>query len=128
MLALSRWMIRFSLIYLLAGISMGALMLINKAFILHPAIWMLLPIHIEFLLFGWIIQITLGVAYWILPRFMTKSPRGNNNLALWMAILLNAGILIVAFSHINLLPNIFSIIGRIAEAAAVLIFISLHWG
>src|SRR5690554_1237704 len=107
MLALSRWMIRFSLIYLVAGISMGALMLINKAYILHPAIWMLLPIHIEFLLFGWIIQLTLGVAYWILPRFMTKLPRGNDHLAHCMAILLNTGILLVALSHINVLPNLF---------------------
>jgi len=34
-----------------------------------------LPIHIEVLIFGWIIQFTLGTAYWILPRFLQAPQR-----------------------------------------------------
>lgn len=126
--AISIWMIRLSLAYLLAGTLFGSAMLVNKAYLIHPAIWILLPVHIEFLIFGWIIQLTLGVAYWILPRFIGKAPRGNDIHAALMLILLNAGIFMISTSHILLIPDVYALIGRILQAAAVVIFVFLHWG
>lgn len=123
---ISRLMIKLSLVYLLLGVSLGALMLINKAWLISPILWFVLPIHIEFLIFGWIIQFTLGVAYWILPRYLETKGRGNAKLAWLMLVFLNAGILMVAFSAYGL-GNTFALTGRILEALAVVLFISLHW-
>lgn len=90
--ALSRWAVRASLLHLTAGFTLGALLLINKGIGLHPGLGALLPTHVELLLLGWMAQLALGVAFWILPRFGGR--RGNLALA-WAAIgLLNAGVLL----------------------------------
>ena len=123
---ISRIMIRASLIYLMFGVIIGTLMLINKAFLITPLIWFIFPIHIEFLIVGWIIQLTLGVAYWILPRFLDSSGRGNPILAWGMAILLNLGILCVALAPYGLGQNA-GLVGRVFETLAVVLFITLHW-
>lgn len=123
---ISRLMIKLSLIYLALGVTIGALMLINKAWLISPILWFVIPIHIEFLIFGWIIQLTLGVAYWILPRFLESKGRGNKTLAWLMVLFLNAGILLVAFSGYGL-GRSFALTGRIFETLAVVLFISLHW-
>lgn len=119
-------MIKLSLVYLLLGISLGTLMLINKAWLISYLLWFVLPIHIEFLIFGWIVQFTLGVAYWILPRFLGSKGRGNATLAWLMVLSLNAGIVMVASSSYGL-GSSFALAGRIFEAVAVALFISLHW-
>ncbi|MAO66141.1 MAG: hypothetical protein CL666_14190 [Balneola sp.] len=123
---ISRLMIRLSLVYFVLGAGIGALMLINKAFLISPMIWFIFPIHIEFLIFGWIIQFTLGVAYWILPRFLESKGRGNPKLAWLMVVFLNLGILSVAFAPYGLGQNI-GLAGRIFETLAVILFITLHW-
>ena len=123
---ISRLMIKLSLVYLLLGVTIGALMLVNKAWLISPILWFVLPIHIEFLIFGWIVQFTLGVAYWILPRFLESKGRGNKTLAWLMVLFLNAGILLVAFSGYGL-GRSFALTGRIFEAFSVVLFISLHW-
>ena len=46
---LSRWFIRCALIYLALGFTFGALMLFNKGVPFYPALWRLLPTHVEFL-------------------------------------------------------------------------------
>ena len=48
------------------------LLLWNKGVPISPYIWTLLPSHIEFLLIGWTVQLALGVAFWILPRWQTQ--------------------------------------------------------
>ena len=66
---LSQWIIRATFIYLLVGFTVGAFLLAHKGVPLHPALWSLLPAHIEFLLMGCVVQLTMGVAFWILPRY-----------------------------------------------------------
>lgn len=123
----SRWMIRLSLMYLLSGIGLGSLILIHKAYPLHPALWQLLPVHIEITIFGWIIQFTLGTAYWMLPRFLEGPARGNPLLALSMVALLNLGIIFVIID--SLLPVTFPLrlAGRSLELISVILFLTLHW-
>lgn len=123
----SRLMIRLALIYFLIGSTIGALILTNKAYHFNSSLWELLPVHIEFMIFGWIIQFTLGVAYWILPRFFGGEDRGKTYWSYLMILLFNLGILLVASSQSGLLPETGALIGRISEAVAVGIFISLHW-
>lgn len=126
MTIITRIMIRSSLIYLMIGLSIGFLLLINKAWLIHPALWFLLPAHIELMIFGWIIQFTLGVAYWILPRVLETKGRGNVKLAWLMLIFLNAGILLVISS--GFYPGFkLALAGRISETLSVILFIGLHW-
>jgi len=124
---ISRWMIRCSFIYLFLGVGTGAFMLIQKAYPIHPSVWQLLPIHIEMLIFGWIIQFTLGTAYWMLPRFLEGPQRGPRWAAFMMAIILNIGILLTLADDIILTELPVQRSGRALELLAVLIFVSLHW-
>ena len=64
---LSRIAIRLALASLLLGAGIGAWQLSAPAFG-APRAWSLLPVHVELMLFGWLVQLAMGVAYWILPR------------------------------------------------------------
>lgn len=124
---ISRWMIRSSLVYLLLGTILGAVMLVHKAFPLHPAVWQLLPVHIEISLFGWIIQLTLGTGYWMLPRFLKSPQRGKKLPAILMVVFLNLGIIFVSISYLLQADLPLNQVGRSFELVSVILFISLHW-
>jgi heme/copper-type cytochrome/quinol oxidase subunit 1 len=121
----SVWAIRTALLYLVMGMTIGALMLWHKGMPLHPLLWRLLPAHIEFLLFGWTVQLVLGIAYWILPRFQAE--RGNPVLV-WLALgLLNLGILLVSLAPFVTTPGLISLYGRMAEIAGATAFALHAW-
>lgn len=122
---LSQWLIRTALIYLLLGFTVGALLLTHKGIPLHPALWGWLPTHIEFLLMGWTVQLTMGVAFWILPRYWKKPRRPRALLAHVAFILLNLGIwLVVAGTTFQAGPGVL-LGGRVVEVGAI-IFFALH--
>jgi len=123
----SRWMIKASMLYMLAGFAIGALILISKVYPEYSSVWSLFSVHIEVSIFGWIIQLTMGTAYWILPRYLKTKSRGNPRLALAMVGMLNFGILINVASYLNILPPSATIVGRLLEVGAVVLFIALHW-
>ncbi len=119
------WFVRASLIYLLAGLTLGAWMLADKGIPFDPMIVAVLPIHIEFLLVGWLIQLAFGVAFWILPRYGTGAPRGNEKLVWAAFVLLNAGVLTAA---LQLWGPAALLAGRAAEIAAVGLYVAGAWG
>jgi cbb3-type cytochrome oxidase subunit 1 len=122
---LSRWFIRFALIYLAWGITFGSLILAHKGWPLHPLLWRLLPVHIEFLLFGWTVQLAMGVAFWIFPRFWRS--RGDERIA-WLAFsLLNVGVWLAALSLLLGASPYFTFAGRLAEAGAAIAFAVHAW-
>ena len=125
----TRWMLRSAFVCMLAGITLGALMLLQKAYPINPAIWALLPLHIELLTIGWIVQFTMGTAYWILPRYLGKSKRGKKYLAYLMVFMLNGGLGIVLVGRLlsDTCPINITALGRLLELASVLLFIALHW-
>jgi hypothetical protein len=124
---LSCWYIRASLLYLAVGFTFGALLLVHKGIPLHPALWRLLPPHFEFLLLGWTLQLALGVAFWILPRFSQGRERGNEALA-WCAFgLLNVGVCLVGVGWMFGAPGWIPWLGRMLEAAAALTFAAHAW-
>src|SRR5699024_8586731 len=93
----------------------------------YPQVWRLLPVHIEVAIFGWIIQLTMGTAYWILPRYLKTGDRGNTALARLMVGLFNLGILINVFTYLHYLPSFGVLWGRLLEISGVRIFVLLHW-
>lgn len=120
------WFIRASMIYLLVGFALGALMLAQDGISYAPAVMLVLPIHMELLLVGWLVQLAMGVAFWIFPRFGLGllHSRGNVKLIWSSFVLVNVGIWIILFA---LWIPIMLLIGRTLEAAAVILFIVALW-
>ena len=88
-------MLRTSLIWLLAGVGIGAAMLVDRAL---PGQWRawLAPSHAHMLFVGWFLQFALGVAYWLLPRRRSpERPLGYHERAASLAVVaLNLGLLL----------------------------------
>lgn len=125
---LSVFFIRTALIYLSLGFTFGGLMLFNKGISIMPAVWSLLPAHIEFLLIGWTIQLMLGVAFWILPRFSHGPARGREEIAWISYFLINAGIWMDVLSPLfHELPWV-PLLGRLFEVGAAAAFAGYAWG
>ncbi len=124
---LSQWMIRTAFVYLLLGFTLGSLLLAHKGLGLHPALWSWLPAHIELLLMGWIVQLTMGVAFWILPRYWEKPRRPKEGYAKIAFVLLNVGIwCVVAGTTFRAGPWVLPA-GRGLELAAVIFFAAHSW-
>jgi hypothetical protein len=123
---LSVYFIRASLVYLLLGFTFGGLMLANKGILISPMIWALLPLHMEFAFVGWMIQLAMGVAFWILPRFNKGAPRGDERLA-WLALfLINAGIFFVICDFF-FDTSWLMFTARTMEMLALTAFVLGHW-
>jgi len=90
-------------------------------------LWALLPAHIEFLVSGWIVQLAMGVAFWILPRFPEGAPRGNESIAWAAFVLLNLGIWLVALGPVLMEVPWLVLAGRLLETGSALTFVIHAW-
>jgi cbb3-type cytochrome oxidase subunit 1 len=124
---LTVWTIRASLIYLLLGFTFGGLLLFTKGLPWLPGLWILLPAHIEFVLFGWTVQMIMGMAFWILPRFPRPPIRGNETLAWAAFLLINTGIGLVALASLGFAGSGLTLTGRLAEIAGGVTFAAHAW-
>ncbi len=123
---LSLWFLRLAMIDLLLGFTFGALILMAKAFPAWNWAWALFPLHIELLLYGWTLQLAMGVAFWILPRFSRAPKRGNVRLAWAALVLINAGLLLAVVGAL-LAWNETGRWVAVLEAAAALTFALHAW-
>ena len=90
---LSAWFLRSALAHLGVGVMLGGLILSAKG--LAPALswaWLLHQAHAQLLVGGWLVQLTLGIAYWILPRLDGAGTRGRTTAASFSFYALNAGV------------------------------------
>lgn len=91
---LSTSFIRAALIHLVVGVLFGGLILSAKGLPISLGwSWLLLAAHVQLMLGGWMIQLALGVAYWILPRRDGSGDRGRPAGAWLCFALLNAGVI-----------------------------------
>ena len=119
----SVWLVKSSLVYLAIGFTFGGLMLANKGVFISPFLFTLLPAHMEFLLLGWLVQLAMGVVFWIVPRLSGGQPRGNVHLIITAFWLFNLGIILVSLQpYINV--DWLRLAGRSIEVVAVIGF----WG
>lgn len=122
---LSCWFIRSALLHFALGITFGGLILFHKGIPFYPFLWRLLPMHIEFLLFGWTVQLAMGVGFWIFPRFWRL--RGDEKPA-WLALgLLNLGVWLAGVGPVVGAPVIVPLLGRLAEVGAAVAFAVHVW-
>lgn len=125
MTRLSVWTVRSALIYLGVGFLKGALMLTQKGVPLEGSLLRLLSLHIEVLLFGWTLQLGMGIAFWILPR-VSREPRYGNQTYGWLAIaLLNVGVIAAGVGQWLNAPIAIIMVGRAAGVLAA-VFFALH--
>ena len=124
---LSVWMIRTSLLHLGAGMLIGALLLWNKGLPFDVTFWLALPVHIELVLVGWMVQLVLGMAFWIVPRF-TRAPRYGNETLGWISfVMLNTGLGVVVVSYWVDHAGSLALSGHILEVIGILIFVRQIW-
>jgi hypothetical protein len=117
------WFIRASLCHLVGGFVLGGLLLAGKGITLPPALWALRAVHIEMLLVGWMIQLVLGVAIWIFPRFVMHQRPRRSAVTAWLAFaLLNLGVVLVGVG------GSLAAAGRVSELAAAASFAIHLWG
>ncbi len=127
MTRLSVWTVRAALLYLGAGVLIGAVMLFEKGIPLQLASLRMLPMHVEFVLFGWTLQLAMGIAFWILPRF-SREPRYGNQRWGWLAFaLLNIGVVSVGVGQWLSAPPLFVLTGRGVELLAAICFALHAW-
>jgi cbb3-type cytochrome oxidase subunit 1 len=105
------WFVRTALVYLALGFLIGAILLAHPGIAFGAWVIRLLPLHTEFLLIGWMVQLALGVAFWILPRFRTGPERGREGLAWLSYCLLNLGVLTAALGLLIGLPSPMALLG-----------------
>ena len=119
----SVWLVRAALLYLVLGFTGGGLLLAAKSASFEAAVWPIRPLHVEFLLFGFIVQLAFGVALWILPRALTPQ---NERPGWWAGVLLNGGVWLAGLGGaLGLGPM--SLTGRLLELAAVMTFAVHVW-
>jgi len=98
---LSRYFVRSALICMAVGFTLGGLILAAKGGTVDVRVWALLPVHLALLLNGWLVQLSIGVAYWILPR-IHLGERRRRGLA-WSAFaLLQIGLALTLISGLDL--------------------------
>ncbi|GAB4528871.1 MAG: hypothetical protein OHK0046_48210 [Anaerolineae bacterium] len=124
---LSVWLVRASLLHMGVGFLFGALILHHKGIPIYGWTWKLLNPHIELLVFGWTMQLVMGVAFFALPRFTNRVKRYGMEILGWISfMLLNGGVILVAIANWFDLGEVV-LIGRLLSLLAVTLYVVMIW-
>jgi hypothetical protein len=130
---LTQIMVRAALLWQALGFSVGALVLATKGGQAPDWLFGLREAHIHMLLAGWLVQLTAGMAYWILPRHDAAGDRGDPRPLVAACAALNLAALL-ALAHGLLaaarlpLPAPVGLLPLAGEAAAFLLLAAHTWG
>ena len=130
---LTQWCVRVALLYLVFGFMLGSGLLLAKSGWLDPQVWVWLPAHVNALIVGWLMQLVLGMAYWILPRRGVLG-RGRSEWAWAAFVLLNIGLILSVWcscawywlSPWIWLHQVFPL-GLLLQVLALLVFVGYAW-
>lgn len=118
---------RTALVHLVLGSLVGALLLAARGTGVELPYGPLMALHGEVLLIGWLLQFTMGVAYWMLPKHASGSPRGATGPIAAAWLLLNAGVWTAGLGMALEGPAAVVTAGRLAEAGSLVLFASNAW-
>ncbi|HYL21991.1 MAG TPA: hypothetical protein VEU74_09520 [Gemmatimonadales bacterium] len=96
---LTRWFIKTSLVYFVAGLAVGVGQAAAAPLRLPPGLALMGPVYVHLLVVGWITQMIFGVAYWMFPKYSKDAPRGRDWLGLACYTLLNVGLCVRVFAE-----------------------------
>jgi len=123
MARISVWFVRAALLHFALGATVGAWRLAASGGVGLEAPALLRALHVEGMLLGWVCQLALGVALWILPF----SDRVSADRRLWGAwAALNGGIILVGLAHWGTWLGLL-VVGRGGEIVAGLLVIWVLW-
>jgi hypothetical protein len=134
---IARTFVKAAFLCFLATVFLGALMMLDRWLSFGHWLKVVYLSQLHLLLVGWITQLSIGVAYWIFPRFLKEQdprPRGSDTLAWAVLVCLNAGLLLrFLFEPFYLLDAEPWLAGLMAlsgvlQALAVVGFVWLVWG
>ena len=94
---LVRLYVRTAFVYFVAGFLLLALMALDGWLSIGRWFGAVYLSQLHLLVVGWITQLSIGVAYWMFPRFLQEvdpRPRGSDTLAWGVYICLNAGLVL----------------------------------
>jgi hypothetical protein len=134
---IARTFVKASFIYFVAAFLLGALMMLDRWLSISRWLRVVYVSQLHLLMVGWLTQLAVGVAYWILPRFLKEQdprPRGSDKLAWGVLVCLNTGLLLrFAFEPFYLMgPQtwlaVMLTVSGVLQAMAALGFGLLIWG
>lgn len=95
----SRVVIRTALVYLIAAVVVGALMMFDQGLRLGLGLGVLMPVFYHLLMVGWTTQLICGVALWLFPAYSRELPHGNERLGWFAYASLNVGLILRAVAE-----------------------------
>lgn len=124
---LSRWFIKLGMLYFVAGLTMGFLLLAQPVIGWSVSLQALRPVYLHYLFVGWVTQIIMGVGYWMFPKYSKEKPRGREWLGWVVLILLNSGMVLRSIGEpvVILAPQ--AGFGWMPAASAILLLLA-GWG
>ncbi len=123
----SVWLLRLALIHFASGAVLGFAFLCWKATGWPTFAPSHLGVHQEQMLVGWMVQLVIGTAFWMLPRAASYDASSASR-RLWVVFaLLNAGVLLAALAGAPSFPSWCLPVGRTAETLAVALFAQHAW-
>lgn len=94
-----RTYIKTALLYLLAGVVVGALLFVDSLRENWGWLALLQPVYYHLLTVGWLTQLIFGVAWWMFPTRSRECPRGPEWVMWLVWALLNSGLVLRAFAE-----------------------------
>lgn len=91
---LTRWFVKTSLIYLVAALVLGVVLVAQSGLGLAVPLASLGPVYFHAFMLGWVAQLIFGVIYWMFPKYSREKPRGSEALGWATYILLNIGLVL----------------------------------
>jgi hypothetical protein len=88
---ITRWLVKTSLVMLVAGLALGVYLYLPGA-----SVGGLFPLYLHLLTFGWLTQLIIGIALWMLPKYTLERPRGDERLNWLIYLCLNLGLVLRA--------------------------------
>jgi hypothetical protein len=130
----SRLFVKTAMVALVVAFVWGAFMAFEESSgrSIDP-IWAIEHAHVAFV--GWLVNMVMGFALWMLPLNRARFPRTQGRYPRWMPLaiyfLLNGGLIARIFSEPNIATSASSRVvldvSAVAQVAAVLLFVSLAW-
>ena len=117
---LTRLFIKTALLYLVAALLAGVLLLARPALSLPDQIVALTPVYFHLLMVGWVTQLVFGVAHWMFPKYSQARPRGSERLGWATYFMLSAGLILRAVGEPLAALQVGAFFGWLVAASAVL--------